>query len=669
MSLALDNSGHATGNSASAVVGSVTCAAGDLIFISVEVNLGLNSITGVSDNSGNTATWQFLAAESPSNEIEVWWTKATGALSGATITATLVGGSFWAIDWGAISGANTTSPFDGTAVTGPTGPLTISTTNSNTMVIGCFRHNGTQFPTAGAGFTIFPGSGADWLLTEYQLFSSPQTGLSVGDSNSADSGGAITFAVVAAAAATLPVSQYNWPNPVGFHRSDETYTFCSERLVNLPNLRPRNLNPYWPNPVPVTWYQNWSENTRLPQPTPLRPVNLPYPIRTTWYQGWEESGNTKLPFPTPLIPTDLSRIQYPQVNDYTWIQRFELTNPSSQYDWPNPLFTYWYRDWSQNLLQTTLNVSILPFNQDYWPNPTPFTTIDQTWINQGILDFSGQSPFLPLDQPNPNPVYWYREWSQNLVIRFGTPGAKPFNQVDWPNPLPIIWYKDYEENLLQYTLAPIVINPFRQSDWPILRTFQPIDQTWVQSLAGQILPPFSQYSWPLVKGQTPIDQVWLQNLLETTLYVPTPFVQRDWPNPQIAKQPILIWTNGLPPGVISIQGVPFVQSSWPLPRTNQPIDQYWYVDTALLPIPTPITTILTGGRQIWPEELDDLTLATHKWHQRLIDAQKPGTTGEEIRAIASKLGKLGGYARAEAMTQKQRTQQASKAALTRWRPK
>jgi hypothetical protein len=84
------------------------------------------------------------------------------------------------------------------------------------------------------------------------------------------------------------------------------------------------------------------------------------------------------------------------------------------------------------------------------------------------------------------------------------------------------------------------------------------------------------------------------------------------------------------------------------------------------PLPPPT---ISSGRQIWEEELDDLTLATHKWHQRLIDAAKVGTTGEEIRKIAQKLGKMGGIARAESMTSKQRSQQASKAAITRWRPK
>lgn len=369
----------------------------------------------------------------------------------------------------------------------------------------------------------------------------------------------------------------------------------------------------WPNPTSPVWnsgYIYYSEQlVNLPNPKPQNnQTDWPNPLRTNWYQSWEETGNVRLPFNTPFLPLDQSLPLLGQrLQDYTWIQRSLLISTTS------------------------------PFYQTDWPLPGQIQQPVQTWVF-----FSGQLVNLP------NP--------------------KPFNQADYPNPLPVKWYQDYEENLLQYTLVPIVVNPFRQQDWP---NPAPVNwfQFWYNSLAQLLLPPFSQHYWPLTKAQQPIDQSWFQNLLETTLFVLTPFVQRDWPNPRIPQQPILIWTNGLPPGVINIHGVPFVQSDWPLPRTNQPIDQYWYTDTALLPIPTPITEIITGGRQIWEIELDDLTLATHKWHQRLIDAAKPGTTGEDIRAIASKLGKLGGHARAEAMTQKQRTQQASKAALTRWRPK
>src|SRR5215467_8868604 len=46
--------------------------------------------------------------------------------------------------------------------------------------------------------------------------------------------------------------------------------------------------------------------------------------------------------------------------------------------------------------------------------------------------------------------------------------------------------------------------------------------------------------------------------------------------------------------------------------------------------------LVTGGRQIWLEELDDLTLASHKWHQRLIEQSK-FKTGEEIHKAAKAL--------------------------------
>src|SRR5712664_3727563 len=80
---------------------------------------------------------------------------------------------------------------------------------------------------------------------------------------------------------------------------------------------------------------------------------------------------------------------------------------------------------------------------------------------------------------------------------------------------------------------------------------------------------------------------------------------------------------------------------------------------------TIITTTATGGRQVWEQELDDLTLASHKWHQRLIEANS-FKTGEEIHRIAQELGSKGGMARAQSLTAKHRSDIATKAAQTRW---
>ena len=72
--------------------------------------------------------------------------------------------------------------------------------------------------------------------------------------------------------------------------------------------------------------------------------------------------------------------------------------------------------------------------------------------------------------------------------------------------------------------------------------------------------------------------------------------------------------------------------------------------------------LVVGGRT--DAEQEELQLAIHKWHQRLLASKQ---VHPDISAIASKLGRAGGYARAEALTAKQRSDQASKAAQTRWR--
>ena len=98
-----------------------------------------------------------------------------------------------------IIGANTSSPFDGSpvVVNDPTqvntGPMTISTTHANTVVLGCGR-DGDANPLAGTGFAS-PFSGF-YALYEYATFSSPQTNLSIDTNPTGDWEGSIADAIV-----------------------------------------------------------------------------------------------------------------------------------------------------------------------------------------------------------------------------------------------------------------------------------------------------------------------------------------------------------------------------------------------------------------------------------------------------------------------------------------
>lgn len=198
--LAIDGSNHVSGSNSLTLT---TSHANDFVGLFLTRNAG--TVTSVTDNSGVTAAWQLRATIGGTNSISFWWTTASAALSGATITVNYSANpGFQTIDAFGISGAKISSPFDsGSAVTGSADPLTISTTNAVTMVLGGFREVTASSPTAGSGFTAI--SGADFQLSEYQIFSSPQTNLSVTQSPSGGSNGCIADAIVAAAAAPSAV--------------------------------------------------------------------------------------------------------------------------------------------------------------------------------------------------------------------------------------------------------------------------------------------------------------------------------------------------------------------------------------------------------------------------------------------------------------------------------
>src|SRR6266853_323570 len=362
-------------------------------------------------------------------------------------------------------------------------------------------------------------------------------------------------------------------------------------------------------------WQRWTESglTTLPTPTVLTQTlrvksDFPNPYPVTWYRSWEHRGNSLLPRPTPFRPFD-----YPNPQPISWYRSIEVSgnslraivqNPFRQNDWPNPQPVNWYQSWTKNFQQA------IPFNQTDWSLPKTYQPLLQTW-------------------------------SQSLNI-FYQSETFPFVQSDYPNPQRIIWYKDWSLNLLETTLAPAFQAPFNQFDWPLPRTYQPIDQFWQNNL--QLLPkptPFFQnIDSPLPVVSHPIDATWLQNLSEFIQSNTFPFSQTDWKNPyplywyQDHNQNLVIY---LPVGA-----KPFSQLDWPLTGSPQPIDQFYYQSLVLnLPEPPPPEIITSAGRWISPEEV--------------------------ISSIARKYGSIGGLASANSRTAAERSLLASIAAAHRWK--
>jgi hypothetical protein len=121
--LALDGSAHHSVGSGTTVSATLTTTqAGDVIIVIVGPNGG--PITGVSGSSLGACTFRArtTGVGNAGHVLEEWFCVASSPLSNEVITATQTTSDFVTIDVFGISGANTSSPFDGTAVTASVSP-------------------------------------------------------------------------------------------------------------------------------------------------------------------------------------------------------------------------------------------------------------------------------------------------------------------------------------------------------------------------------------------------------------------------------------------------------------------------------------------------------------------------------------------------------------------
>lgn len=206
MTISVDPNASYSGAGSVAGVGSFTITisttnANDLIIVDVECG-GTSFTTGVSSPTLGT----FALHANGNFQIFRYYAVASTPLTGEVITVTQGTGAYTSAIAYAISGANTASPWDaGGPISGqgaaPQDPKSITTVNSNTMVIAGFATNN-QNPTAGSGLTTIQGQ--LFQLAEYEVLSSAQTlSCTIGTG----SGTAISFMIdaVKAAATTSPV--------------------------------------------------------------------------------------------------------------------------------------------------------------------------------------------------------------------------------------------------------------------------------------------------------------------------------------------------------------------------------------------------------------------------------------------------------------------------------
>lgn len=178
--MSLDGSNSNVNPGTSSLSTDITTTKTDNVIVAmVLVNGG--PLTGVSGSTLGAFTKR-ASAGTGANLIEEWYVISPVVLTNEVVTAVATSSGYMTVIVFAVNGAKTSAPFDTNASLpnlGTTDPRTVSTTGSNTMIIGGLRGS-TDMPTPGAGYTGIENdlTGA-FMLVEYKLVSSAQTNLSV----------------------------------------------------------------------------------------------------------------------------------------------------------------------------------------------------------------------------------------------------------------------------------------------------------------------------------------------------------------------------------------------------------------------------------------------------------------------------------------------------------
>jgi len=447
------------------------------------ITAGMLLIGVVCSKNNGTHTWPAgWNKVSQTNSGTLWtqswaWRIATGSDSAPAVSWTgsvANQGQVWRY-----SGTDLTNPIGATSVssTGTTSPhssASITTTRDNSLAIYIDTASINTALTTPGGYASNVSNGSGTSVSH--LDSGSKTVAANGTATGAIStaGGAaawVELQIELLGPASLP------PFPTTANAAPGTKQSTDRMQFPILHLRANNLD---------TWLWSYNLNLIAKDNLSLRHFysvpRAPYRIdqQNTWL--WQYNPN--------LIGQD----QFPPGEVLT--------------DRPPPLA--WYRDWSQNLLQSTLSIPVVVgplgilFNQYDWPLPRAapqpalswtwsynlnligrdnfslrhlwsvpraYPRLDQTWIETGVVGFPPLAvPFNQTEWPVPRPHHrigqtWAWSYNLNLIGK----DQLPVGEVYTDRPPLLGWYRDWSQNLLQYTLTPTggpLGTLFNQYDWP-----------------------------------------------------------------------------------------------------------------------------------------------------------------------------------------------------------
>lgn len=207
----LDGSASLLASSGASGQVTLTTTGAGVVAVAILYNRNFGTtISSITDTAGLTYTQVGHFYDGGIALMDLWYATSTGAQTSDVITVTPADSvDYLTIHAWGISGTHATTPLDSNGSNPDVdvaSPRTISTTAANTMVVGLFRGD-TPTGSAGTGFTqILGATGAGYMVTQYAVFSSPQTSLSVPGDPLMTVNGAIAAAFVGASGSTTAYS-------------------------------------------------------------------------------------------------------------------------------------------------------------------------------------------------------------------------------------------------------------------------------------------------------------------------------------------------------------------------------------------------------------------------------------------------------------------------------
>jgi len=206
-------------------------------------------------------------------------------------------------------------------------------------------------------------------------------------------------------------------------------------------------------------------------------------------------------------------------------------SPFGPFDWPLPgRAGAAPRDWSQNLLLSTLAVTAAPFGPFDWPLPMRPGAPSQSWAAWYNLNLIGQDQLACGAQvsdlvPRAAPLQLaQRTWFNSYILSLIGQDALPVGLAISALPSRISWSRDWSQNLLLSTLG--LQAPFGPFDWPLPRGFAPQVPSWTWAynlnLIGQdqLAPGIQTYDLPRI-AQRLADEGWASFPFALNAPVPT----------------------------------------------------------------------------------------------------------------------------------------------------